>query len=127
MRACPISLTLSSINWAITDFDSQILLPLLHIRIIFSMTGLEYIDEVHDFFQGITLGDKLLLFATPLATPSLFEDSTVQPEDQFTELLPDVDNKNPDIPIEPETVPWQTPWSTTGDVFVLNTNSIAKR
>jgi hypothetical protein len=72
------------------------------------MEGPEYIDEVHDLLQGITLNEFSLFVAAPLTTHSFFEDSTMPREERFTELSLDIDGDNPmdqgDIPTATEHV-----------------------
>jgi hypothetical protein len=111
------------------------------------MAELEYIDEVHDLLQGITLDEPSLFVAFPLVTPivdgltrSFFDDSflddatmppeTMLPEGRFTELSLDIDGDTVmdqgDIPMATDPVA-QNFGPTVEDVPAPNTKTVVKR
>jgi hypothetical protein len=86
------------------------------------MVGLEYLDGIYDLLQGITLNEPSIFLAT-----RSFEDS----EQRFTELPPDIDDKNTldqaDLHTVPEPVA-QSSGPTTGCyISEPNSKGITKR
>jgi len=59
------------------------------------MAGLEYLEELDDLRQRITLNESSVSVPAPLITHAFFETSEMPLEESFTELFHDVDGDNP--------------------------------